>query len=103
MVLNEGLEALGEDDELNKMRMRIMRDILINKSTFEESGLKEIVLPSTLVKLDENVFKGCYYLKRVCVEQRCQIRIKDYVRPEVDVQIFWAEDGNPLDSMNNNK
>ena len=103
VVLNEGLEALGEDDEPDKMKMRDMRDLLINKSTFEESGLKEIVLPGTLVKLSENSFQQCRSLKRVWVEQRCQIRVKDYLQPGVDVQIFRAEDGNPLDRTKNSK
>ena len=103
VVLNEGLEALGEDDEPNKMKRHNMWDPLIDKSTFELSGIKEIVLPGTLVKLSENSFQQCRSLKRVCVEQRCQIRVKDYLQPGVDVQIFRAEDGNPLNSTKNNK
>ena len=72
-------------------------------STFEHSGIKEIVLPSTLVKLGRNAFQQCRSLKRVWIEQRCQIRVKDYLQPEVDAQVFRAEDGNPLDSTKNNK
>ena len=91
LVLNEGLEALGEDDEESCNEVGF----------FEYSGLKEIVLPGTLVKLGRNAFQQCRSLKRVWIEQRCQIRIKDYLQPEVDVRVFRAGDESLLRHIRN--
>ena len=93
VVLNEGLETVGEDDEKSSSGYGV----------FKSSGIEELVLPSTLVKLGRNTFQKCRSLKKVWIEQRCQIRIKDYLQPEVDAQVFRAGDGNPLDSTKNNK
>ena len=59
VVLNEGLEAVGEDDEDFHYSVT---------GAFELSGIKEIVLPSTLVQLGKDTFKDCCFLKRVWVE-----------------------------------
>lgn len=88
VVLNEGLEAVGEENEKSN-----------DNGAFEFSGIKEIVLPSTLVQLGKDTFKDCCFLKRVWVEQYCQICIADYVEPKVDVQVFQAGDGDPLESI----
>ena len=90
VVLNEGLEVVGTDStEHNRI------------GVFEDSDIKEIVLPSTLAKLDGNTFVKCDCLERVWVEQHCQIRVASCVRSKVDVQIFQAGDGNPLDNILN--
>ena len=91
VVLNEGLEVVGIDStEYN-----------YGIGAFEKSGIKEIVLPGTLVKLDGSTFVKCDCLERVWVEQHCQIRVASCVRSKVDVQIFQAGDGNPLDNILN--
>ena len=92
VVLNEGLEIMGVDDEESSSGYGV----------FEFSGTKEIVLPSTLVKLGKNSFKKCHFLERIWVEQRCQINVSDYVESKVDVQVFRAGDKIPLGSVQNN-
>ena len=88
-MLNEGLKIVGTDGE--EFRNEI--------GAFERSGIKEIVLPSTLVELAKSSFKKCLCLKRVWVEQHCQIRIKDYVESDVDVRVFQAGDRDLLESI----
>lgn len=85
VVLNEGLEIVGVNDYAYCMT-----------SPFENSGIKEIVLHSTLVKLNKGSFRYCYSLKRVWVEQHCRVRITDYVESDVDVRVFRAGDEIPL-------
>ena len=91
MVLNEGLETVGEDDEKSSSGYGV----------FKSSGIEELVLPSTLVKLGRNTFQKCRSLKKVWIEQRCQIRIKDYLQPEVDVRVFRAGDESLLRHIRN--
>ena len=86
MVLNEGLTAMLATGE------RLFRD----NGTFECSGIKEIVLPGTLVQLGEDAFRYCDFLERVWVEQRCQIHIADFVESDVDVRVFQVGDEIPL-------
>lgn len=50
--------AFVEDSQLEK----------IEEGCFTESGLKEIVLPRKLKKIDENAFGGCHNLKTVWIE-----------------------------------
>lgn len=91
VVLNEGLEVAGIDSTKPNYGIGV----------FEDSDIKEIVLPGTLVKLDGNTFVKCDCLERVWVEQRCRIRVASCVRSKVDVQIFQVGDGNPLDNILN--
>ena len=49
VVLNEGLEVVGTDSKKSGCE----------NGTFEHSGIKEAVLPSTLVTLGKNLFKDC--------------------------------------------
>ena len=55
-----------------------------------------------MVKLGTNSFKECHFLERVWVEQRCQVRVADYVDSSVDVRVFQAGDKIPLGSVQNN-
>ena len=89
VVLNEGLEALGEDDEESCNEV----------GAFEYSGLKEIVFPGTLAKLTKNSFRYCYSLERVWVGQRCRARVADYVKSSVDVRVFREGDESILDGI----
>ena len=86
-MLNEGLETVGTDGE----------ETCDERGVFKDSGVKEVVFPSTLVKLARNSFENCDFLERVWMEQRCQINIADYVDSSVDVQVFRAGDEIPLD------
>ena len=88
VALNEGLETVGTDDEESTNEIGVFRD----------SGIKEIVLPGTLVKLSKKSFEDCRSLERVWVEQHCKISIKDYVQSDVDVRVFRAGDKIPLSS-----
>ena len=86
MTLNEGLETVG-------MGSKESRD---ENGAFGCSGIKEAVIPGTLTALARNSFENCRCLERVWVEQRCRIRIADYVAPKVDVRVFRAGEESPL-------
>ena len=64
--LNEGLEALGEDE--------YPEDGKRYYGVFEDSALKEIVLPSTLRRIEYNTFSCCKNLtKLVLPDLLCRI------------------------------
>ena len=63
VVLNDGLETLGKNDE----------------GVFEDGGLEEIVIPKTLKKISKNAFRECEYLVIVWVEDGFAIDIKPLV------------------------
>ena len=54
------------------------------------------------MKLGKNSFKECRFLERVWVEQRCQVRVADYVDSSVNVRVFQVGDKTPLGSVQNN-
>ena len=57
VVLNEGLEVLGtEEQSLNQLKFC---------GVFHESGLKRVRLPSTLKVIRNEAFMGCKNLKSV--------------------------------------
>ena len=56
-VLNEGLETLGTDE--------FKPDGDLYSGVFQNSGLRDVKLPSTLKKIEYSVFTGCENLKAV--------------------------------------
>ena len=57
-VLNEGLEVLGENE--------LTPDGELYCGVFEESGLRDVVFPSTLKRIEYCAFIKCRNLKAVC-------------------------------------
>ena len=55
-MLNEGLETLSDD---------------CTSRVFEESGLEEIRLPSTLKKIYYGTFSRCNSLRKIYVKSSC--------------------------------
>ena len=62
MTLNEGLISLGCEDTNERYN-----DYL---GVFEESGVKNVSLPSTLRILENNTFKCCADLREVQLPER---------------------------------
>lgn len=60
VVLNEGLEKLGDD--ITKLKVYRERPYL---GVFEGSGIENVQLPSTLSILEGNTFKACRGLKYI--------------------------------------
>lgn len=57
VVLNEGLEVLGTDE--------YQPDGMWYSGVFQESGLRRVRLPSTLRRIEYDVFEACKHLERV--------------------------------------
>ena len=74
VVLNEGLTTLGREDEVEENS-----DGTHYNGVFEGSWLKEITLPSTLEKIGDNTFAGCYSLEVVWVEDGCTSNIREHI------------------------
>ena len=74
VVLNEGLTTLGREDEVEENS-----DGTHYNGVFEGSWLKEITLPSTLEKIGDNTFAGCYSLEVVWVEDGCTLDISERI------------------------
>ena len=62
-MLNEGLEVLGENKYVPNDRRYC--------GVFEESGLKDVKLPSTLKRIEW--FAGCKKLKAICFPEGLNI------------------------------
>ena len=73
--LNEGLEELvvQKGKQYNKNRGQVSYD-----GIFYGSGLEELILPSTLRKINSNALDGCDNLKRIFVKDDCAISTKNY-------------------------
>ena len=70
-MLNEGLETLSDD---------------CSRGVFENSGLEEITLPSTLKKIDRHMFLGCSSLRTIYVKSGCQADLSELdVSPSVEI------------------
>lgn len=69
MKLNEGLESIGGEGE----------------GVFENSGVEEIYIPSSLREIGDNTFAGCEHLKSVHVADGCKVVLKPYVPFDVKV------------------
>ena len=61
-MLNEDLEVLEDYQDRNS------GDYF---GTFQNSGIEEITLPSTLKKIDRYTFSGCNSLKTIYVKSSC--------------------------------
>ena len=72
-MLNEGLTTLGEHD--------IYSDGYSEKTcgVFQESGLEEITLPSTLTTVGCRTFADCYSLRVVWVGDGCTLNIWEHI------------------------
>lgn len=62
----EGIESLGRDDKSSDSWGEL----------FKGSGVKEVVLPSTLREMSPNIFKDCGSLKTVWVAKGCKLNIR---------------------------
>ena len=64
-MLNEGLETLSD---------------YYSGEVFEESGIEEITLPSTLKEIDRYTFSGCS-LRTIYVKSGCQADLSELDLP----------------------
>ena len=64
VVMNEGLETLGTDE--------LTLDGNLYLSVFQGSGLRSVVFPSTLKRIEYCAFAGCKNLKTVCLPNRLE-------------------------------
>ena len=60
-VLNEGLEVLGTEELTPEGEYYL--------GVFQESGLRDVVFPSTLKKIEYSAFAGCRNMKAVCLPE----------------------------------
>ena len=56
------------------------------KALFKESGVEEVVLPSTLREMTPNIFDGCDSLKTVWVAKGCRVKVRKLVGKDVEVR-----------------
>ena len=57
----------------------------IEDSCFACSGVEEVSLPSTLIKINPNAFYCCDNLRTIIVAEGCAFNIRSFVRPSVRV------------------
>ena len=70
------MESLGRDtDRSNDWRL-----------LFHESGVEEVVLPSTLREARSDIFEGCSCLKVVRVARGCAVNVRKLVGFSVKVK-----------------
>ena len=80
-VINEGLEALGSKDYSYNRYWQSH----VCSGIFYNSGLEEIILPSTLKSINSDTFSGCSSLKAVWVEDGCPENIRSAVGDHVGI------------------
>ena len=78
-MLNEGLEMLGAKESSYNRHWQSH----VYSEIFYDSGLEEIVLPSTLKSINSSTFTQCGNLKIVWVEDGCTADIRSAVGDHV--------------------
>ena len=73
---SEGIKALGSDQLWEEHWSEL----------FRESGVEEVILPSTLREMRPDIFKGCSSLKTVRVAKGCRVKVKKFVEKDVKVR-----------------
>ena len=76
MEFTEGLEALGGSED----------DPGACGWLFKGSGVQEVVLPSTLRQMSQDIFKGCDSLRVVRVARGCPLDVRKFVGSRVKVR-----------------
>lgn len=89
-MLNEGLTLLGKYDK------RIDMTGVHYYGVFQESGLEEITLPSTLKEIGDNAFRDCDNLRVILVENGCSVYIKNKAKDSAEVTPVKTIIGNRL-------
>ena len=58
----------------------------IEKRCFSNSGIKRIIIPSTLKEIGEDALSGCGNLSTALVKKGCVVDLKKYLADSVEVR-----------------